>query len=120
MCEFELQSRLQHAIEVEQVYLDPELNLQTLSRHLMVSPKQLSAYINKKYHQGFFTFVNSLRIHSFKQFCVDPQTAHYYIIEKDFDSGFNSKASFYRAFRKFESQNPSNWIKSIVLNNNIN
>ncbi len=58
----ELNKRLLNYMETEKPYLNPDLNLQSLSDDLNVSRHQLSATINNKQLMNFFEFVNLYRV----------------------------------------------------------
>jgi AraC-like DNA-binding protein len=42
----------------------------------------------------------------------NPEYSNYTIVAIGLEAGFNSKASFYRAFRKFEGMTPSEYQKN--------
>jgi len=95
----------------QQPYLDPELTLGKLSRQLKVRPEQLSAAINAQLGQNFFDFVNRYRIEEFKLQSLKAANRHLSILGLAYECGFNSKAAFYRAFKKFEQSSPHEYLK---------
>jgi AraC-like DNA-binding protein len=99
-------------MEHQQPFLDPEINLANLSHRMKVKPEYLSAVINSTLNQNFFDFVNRYRVKEFKRRAINLQKTNYSILGIAYDCGFNSKASFYRAFKKFEKQSPSVFIKA--------
>lgn len=96
----------------EQRYLDPLLSLNTLAREVSVSPGHLSRLINTQGKSNFTDFINSLRVEQAKGILLDPEFENYTIAAIGLECGFNSKSTFYSAFRKFTSQNPSAFRKS--------
>lgn len=109
----ELNGRLMHFMEYSKPYLNPDLSLQSLAEDLSVSRHQLSATINSMQKMNFFDFVNLHRVNEVKQLMAkDPEkkTKNYQLA---YDAGFNSKATFYRIFKQFSGQTPSDYRKSI-------
>lgn len=106
-------TRLREFMKTEKPYLDPELNISKLSEMLKVKPEYLSQVLNEQLGQNFFDFINKYRIEEFKEQCTSDKNKHLSIVGVAFDSGFNSKASFYRAFKKFEHKTPIAYIRSV-------
>lgn len=106
-------NKLTHFMEARQPYLDPELTLAKLSDMLKVKPDFLSEVINTKLNQNFFDFVNKYRIEEFKIQRLKESNRHLSILGLAYDCGFNSKASFYRAFKKFEGISPTAYIQQV-------
>lgn len=106
-------NKLTHFMEARQPYLDPELTLAKLSEMLKVKPEFLSEVINAALNQNFFDFVNKYRIEEFKIQRLKESNRHLSILGLAYDCGFNSKASFYRAFKKFEGISPTAYIQQV-------
>lgn len=102
-------------MEHQRPYLDPNINLANLSHHVKVKPEYLSGVINSSLNQNFFDFINRYRVKEFKRRAITLQKANYSILGIAYECGFNSKASFYRAFKKFEKQSPSVFIRAVTL-----
>lgn len=102
-------------MERRRPYLDPGINLENLSNHVKVRPEYLSGVINSCLNQNFFDFINRYRVEEFKRRAVDLQNTRYSVLGIAYVCGFNSKASFYRAFKKFEKQSPSVFIKTVKI-----
>jgi len=90
----------------EKPYLDADLSLTDLARQLHTNPVVLSQVINAGAGQNFNDFVNSYRVDEFKQQIRDPANAHLSFLGLALDCGFNSKATFNRAFKKFTGGSP--------------
>jgi AraC-like DNA-binding protein len=69
-------------------------------------PKFSTASLN----QNFFDYINKYRIEEFKIKCLGKENKHLSVMGIAYDSGFNSKAAFYRAFNKFEGISPTAYI----------
>jgi AraC-like DNA-binding protein len=97
-------------MEEKQPYLDPEITISRLSELLDVKIEFLSEVLNTRLNQNFFDFINKYRIEEFKIQSILKANSHLSIMGIAYNCGFNSKASFYRAFRKFEGTSPSEYI----------
>ena len=100
-------------MEEKQPYLDPEITISRLSDLLNVKTEFLSEVLNSKLNQNFFDFINRYRVGEFKNQCISKTNGHLSIMGIAYNCGFNSKASFYRAFRKFEGISPSEYIERV-------
>ncbi len=100
-------------MEEKQPYLDPDITISKLSELLNVRIEFLSEVLNYQLNQNFFDFINKYRVGEFKNQCILKANSHLSIMGIAYNSGFNSKASFYRAFRKFEGISPSAYIEKV-------
>lgn len=103
---------LSEYMSTEKPYRDPELSLQKLAIGLNLPEKQLSQLINKHIGKHFFDYVNEYRINDAKTLLKE-QT-HLTVLEILYEIGFNSKSSFYTAFKKETHQTPLVYRKSIT------
>jgi AraC-like DNA-binding protein len=101
--------QLTRIMETGRPFLDPELTLPELSERLSVSPNHLSQVINGKCKKSFFDFVNEYRIEEAKKLLLSPRFSHYSILGIALEVGFNSKSSFYTAFKKHTGMTPSQY-----------
>ena len=101
-------------MEIEQPYLDPELNLTKLSSLMKTKPEVISEVLNSSLNQNFFEYINKYRIEEFKIRYLSKENKHLSIMGIAYDCGFNSKAAFYRAFNKFEGISPTAYISLVT------
>ncbi len=87
-------------------YLEPQLNLRSLSQQLKTNPSVLSSAINQNFNKNFNDFVNEYRIDEFIKNSKNPDYAHYTMLALALEAGFNSKSTFNRAFRKIKGTTP--------------
>lgn len=109
----QLKLRLQQFMEREKPYLDPDLKLGILAETLEMPKHELSKVINHGFEQNFFDFINSYRIQEFIILQKDERYAHLNFLELAYESGFNSKSAFNRAFRKETGQSPSTFFEKV-------
>lgn len=91
-------------------YLDPDLNLLQLAKAINLSTNDLSQVINEYYKMNFYDFINRDRVETVKGAISNGEIKTKTLLGIAFDSGFNSKASFNRAFKKMTGQTPSEYI----------
>jgi AraC-like DNA-binding protein len=107
----QLAKELVQHLETQKPYLNPEISLPELARQMGYNTNQLSGVINKEMGKNFNELINQYRIETVKERLVDPAFAHLSILGIAFESGFNSKATFNRAFKHFTQQTPSEFLK---------
>jgi AraC-like DNA-binding protein len=96
-------------IQTEKAYEDPELSLTQMARHLKTNPTIISKAINQGFQQNFNDFVNYYRIEAVKEKLESGEQQRQTLLGIAFDCGFNSKATFNRAFKKLTGQSPKDW-----------
>lgn len=103
-----LKDRLNYLMEKNQVYLEPNLTLTDLSRQLGVNSAVLSFAINNGFGKNFNDFINEFRINQVKEKLKIADDSTLLVVA--FDCGFNSKATFNRAFKKFTGVSPKEFV----------
>ena len=103
--------KLSYVLEVEKVFKDEDLSLQSLAEKLSISPRELSRLINERLDVNYANFINRYRIEEAKNLLFAGGNDHS-ILEIAYEVGFNSKAVFNRAFKKFTGMTPSEFRKN--------
>ncbi|MFC3094533.1 AraC family transcriptional regulator [Alteromonas sediminis] len=98
--------RLTHALEKDKAHLDPELTLAKLSAIALEPSQYISQTLSQHLQTTFFDFINNARIECAKHMLVETETS---VLDVALATGFNSRSSFYKAFRKFTDQTPSQY-----------
>lgn len=96
-------------LEVERLYLNPELKLIDLAIKLNVHPNTLSKSINEVSGNSFYDLINKKRVEEFIRRLENDPGQKYTLIALANDSGFNSKATFNRNFKLITGQSPSEY-----------
>lgn len=99
-----LKTKLQNLMRKEKPYLNPQLTLTDLSKFLGVNSAVLSYVINAGFEKNFNDFTNEFRIAEVKEKLKNADDST--LLGIAFDCGFNSKATFNRAFKKFTGVSP--------------
>ncbi len=102
-----LKPKIENIMQENKLFLEPELSLSELATKLKTNSSVLSAAINSNFGKNFNDFVNEYRVEEFKKQIKLPENRNYTLLAVAFDCGFNSKATFNRAFKKFTGQAPS-------------
>jgi AraC-like DNA-binding protein len=95
----------------ERPWLEPELTLTELAQRLRTHPALLSKVINAGCGQNFNDFVNTYRVQEAQRKLADPRFGHYSLVGVALESGFNSKSTFNRVFKKLLGQAPSEVVR---------
>ncbi|WP_165784608.1 helix-turn-helix domain-containing protein [Solitalea longa] len=106
-----LNDKLNYLMTVDRLYLENELSLPVLSKKLGASPNDTSYLINEIHKENFYNFINRYRIEEAKNLLLDSQYQKLSIIGIAYECGFNSKAAFNAAFKKYTGQSPTEYIK---------
>ena len=101
---------LTSAMQTGKLYLDPELTVEKVGRHLNLPPKTVSFVLNQHLQKSFNTFVNEYRIEAVKHQLINPANEHLTLTGIAFECGFNSQATFQRAFRQMTGVSPRKYI----------
>jgi AraC-like DNA-binding protein len=107
-----LKTKLQNLMETEKPYLNPQLTLNDLSKGLGVNSAVLSYAINNGFAKNFNDFVNEFRIRAVREKLANGEAENLTLLAVAFECGFNSKATFNRAFKKFTDTSPKRYLNA--------
>lgn len=95
-----------------QTFLQPNLTISQVAVETRIPARDLSYIINNYYEKRFSDFLNKKRLQHFLS-KVDSTSLDSFTIEAiALESGFSSKSSFYRAFNRFYSCTPSEYLQN--------
>ncbi len=97
---------LKKAVKENGYYQDPELSLGSLAEKLDMTPHELSRIINAVLKKSFNDFINEFRIADVIRKMQNPVYGRLTLLGIAFDSGFSSKTTFSRAFRRMTGKTP--------------
>lgn len=97
-----------------QKFLDPYLSLENLSEELGMGTSSLSKLMNANAGSNFSDYINKHRVEEAKKLLGDPNFSAYTIVSIGLECGFNSKSTFYSAFKKFAGQTPTTYRKEAL------
>lgn len=109
-----LLQNLLKSIEEQKSYLSPELTISELSEQTQIPSHYLSQIINEKMNCSFLDFINSYRVEEAKKMLAKDSSKQFTILSIAYDAGFNSKSTFYTAFKKHTNLTPSKFRNSLL------
>lgn len=92
-----LEDKVARLFEEDKVYLNPELRLSDLARLVGTNRTYLSQYFNREANTSFHDYVNGMRTDHAERLLSETDLPMDKVAEM---SGFGSKQTFYRMFRK--------------------
>ncbi len=97
-------------ITEKELYLNPNFTLEEAAKELKVTKHLLSQYVNETLGKSFSNLIKEHRIEKAKKLL---ETEKNYTIESlGYDSGFNSKSTFFTAFKEITGLTPAAYQKS--------
>nr|WP_321234990.1 helix-turn-helix domain-containing protein [uncultured Psychroserpens sp.] len=93
-------------------YLDSEITLSSLGKHIGIGTQKTSEIINQYAKKSFNDYINYYRIQDAKLLLIDDANKNFTIASIAYDVGFSSLSSFNSAFKKFEKTTPSAFRKA--------
>lgn len=97
------------AVVEERLFEAPELTLTDLARHLGTHPALISRAVNRGFAMNFNDFINYHRVQAVLEKLRAGEQQRQTLLGIAYDCGFNSKATFNRAFKKLTGRNPKDW-----------
>lgn len=107
--------RLKTAMQADKLYLDPELTVEKVGRHVQLPAKTISFVLNQHLQKSFNAFINEYRIEAVKQGLTDSANGHLTLTGIAFDCGFNSQATFQRTFKQMTGLSPKTYRNHRVM-----
>jgi AraC-like DNA-binding protein len=107
------QQKLEKYMDDHRPYLDPELTIEKLSEITKIRKLLLSQTLNKGFNKNFFTFIKEYRIRHVEQILKSKTTGRSTIMDIAYESGFNSKTGFNRAFKEVTGKTPTEYLDSL-------
>lgn len=107
--------RIKKIMEVERLYLQSELTLGEMAGHLHTNAGRLSYAINSVWNKSFNEFVNEYRVNEVIHRLKMGDHKTFTLLGIAFESGFNSKSTFNRAFKKSTGKTPADYSKGLSL-----
>lgn len=104
-------NKLAHIMQSERLYRNDRLRLRDVAQKINIQDYLLSQIINEETGKTFTEFVNQLRVEDAKIQLTSLTSSHLTIEAIGSEAGFNSKASFYAAFRKITGLTPREFQK---------
>jgi AraC-like DNA-binding protein len=105
--------KIENIIAKKKLYQNPELTLTDLAKKLETNAAVISKAINQGFGLNFNDFINNFRIEAVKSSFQLGEHKKSTLLGIAFDCGFNSKATFNRAFKKNTGFSPKEFIEKL-------
>ena len=109
--DLDLKDQLIGLMQNERLFLEEDLLRNDLAIRLGISEKELSAFLNQPPHSGFLNFVNGYRIEEARRLLEGDSNRS--ILDITYACGFNSRSSFYEAFRREMGMSPGQYRRNL-------
>ncbi len=110
----DIMKKIELAMLQQQLFKNPKLKLEDLAGHIKINKHQLSRILNQEYPNGFSQYINQWRVEEAKK--LMGQKDELSLEGIGYESGFNSKSSFYATFKKVVGKTPAQFKKSLETN----
>lgn len=104
-------TKLLDFMKEEKPHLESDLTLAELSNKINIPTHHLSQIINEKLECNFLDFINQYRVKEVQEKLLAPESQNFTVLSIAYDAGFNSKSTFYAAFKKQTSMTPNQYKK---------
>lgn len=104
--DFKVAAKVENLIIEKQLYRDPELTLNRLSRKALIPARRISAAINRTKQQNVSQYVNGYRV---AEACKLLSETDRSITAIMFEAGFQTKSNFNREFLRQTGKSPADW-----------
>lgn len=94
----------------KELFLNPNFTLEDAAKELKITKHILSQYVNEILGKSFSSLIKEYRVEKAKQL-LETET-NYTIESLGYDSGFNSKSTFFTAFKKITGSTPAEYQRS--------
>ncbi|NML24092.1 helix-turn-helix transcriptional regulator [Pseudoflavitalea sp. G-6-1-2] len=107
--------KLEKAIHSKELYKDPNLKLNDLAQQINIPGHLLSQLLNDNLGKSFSTYINEFRIREACNLIVSNDRLTFEAI--GYEVGYNSKSTFYTAFKKVTDTTPALFKESLENGN---
>lgn len=104
-------ARLQESMEEEKIYRQFDLKLEEVAAMLLITPHQLSEFVNDCLGMNFASYIHQYRVGEAKQLLISQPEENTLTIA--FQVGFGSKQSFNKIFKQQTGFTPSEYRKQV-------
>ena len=103
--------KVERKVMGEKTYLNPDIDASTLASELGISSHYLSQVFSQEMQTTFYSYINDARIEAAKEAL---RTSEQSVLEIALSVGYNTRSSFYNAFKKRTGMTPSKYKSSVT------
>lgn len=93
----------------EHIYTDSTLNREKVAEKLGISAGYVSQIVNTITGDNFAHYINLYRVEAVKEMIANSEYENYNLLTMGLESGFTSKTTFYKTFKKVTGQTPNEY-----------
>jgi len=93
----------------QHIYTDSTLNREKVAEQLGISAGYVSQIVNVITGDNFANYINNFRVEAVKEMISNSEYENYNLLAMGLESGFTSKTTFYKAFKKVTGQTPNEY-----------
>lgn len=101
--------KLELLCKEQHIYTDSTLNREKVAEKLGISAGYVSQIINTITEDNFANYINQYRVEAVKEMISNSEYENYNLLTMGLESGFTSKTTFYKAFKKVTGQTPNEY-----------
>lgn len=101
--------KLELLCKEQHIYTDSTLNREKVAEKLGISAGYVSQIINTITGENFAHYITQYRVEAVKEMMSNSEYENYNLLTIGLESGFTSKTTFYKAFKKFTGQTPNEY-----------
>jgi len=109
----EWKEKIAALISEKRVFENPRLTLSDVAKELETTTKTISSAVNSGFQMNFNDFINHHRIEAVKEKLKKGEHETTTLLGIAYDCGFNSKATFNRAFKKSTLLSPKDYLEKM-------
>lgn len=101
--------KLELLCKEQHIYTDSTLNREKVAEKLGISAGYVSQIVNTITGDNFANYINQYRVEAVKEMIADAEYENYNLLDMGLESGFTSKTTFYKAFKKVTGKTPNEY-----------
>lgn len=105
--------RMTELLREKRLFTNPDLKIGDIARELGVSSHKLSFVLSQYLKTSYYDFIYGYRIEEFKRLVKEDKKQVFTLTALSEQAGFNSRATFFRAFKKAEGITPGDYLKRL-------
>lgn len=105
--------KLEILCKEQHIYTDSTLNREKVAEKLGISAGYVSQIVNTITGDNFANYINQYRVEAVKEMISNSEYENYNLLTMGLESGFTSKTTFYKSFKKVTGQTPNEYKNTV-------
>lgn len=111
----DISRKLVDYMQQDKPFLNPDLKLQDVAKAVGCSSVELSQVLNIHLNTNYTDFMNQYRVEEFIARVQDKSASKFTLATLSEQSGFSSRTSFFRSFKKLKGKTPAEYIRDMGI-----